>query len=76
MIHCGMGVFNSTCCQFNNPLWFCVALSQSTTDDKTMTLLLNEGPTNDVFITKVEQPCYQQELCSSEILKYILPLLW
>ena len=24
---------NSTCCQFNNPPWFCKTLSQSTTDD-------------------------------------------
>ena len=24
---------SSTCCQFNNPLWFCKTLPQSTTDD-------------------------------------------
>ena len=46
---------NSMCCQFNTPPWFYVELPHLTTDDITMTLLLN-GPASEenIFIREVE----------------------
>ena len=46
---------NSTCCQFNTPPWFYVELPHSTTDDITMTLLLNgKASEENIFIREIE----------------------
>ena len=37
----------STCCEFNNPPWFCKQLPQPTTDDIEMRLCENSQNTND-----------------------------
>ncbi len=37
----------STCCEFNNPPWFCKQLPQPTTDDIELRLCENSGPTAD-----------------------------
>ncbi len=45
----------STCCQFNNPPWFCKQLPQSITDDIELRLCSNEGFTGeDMAIEQVE----------------------
>ena len=46
---------NSTCCQFNTLPWFYVELTHLTTDDITMTLLVN-GPASEenIFIREIE----------------------
>ena len=40
----------STCCQFNNPPWFCTTLPQPTTDDIEMRVCNNEGESNEDVI--------------------------
>ena len=35
---------SSTCCQFNNPPWFCKTLNQSTTSDLEVRICKNSGP--------------------------------
>ncbi len=40
----------STCCQFNNPPWFCKQLPQPTTDDIELRLCA-DGSTRDEDIT-------------------------
>ena len=37
----------STCCEFNNPPWFCKQLPQPTTDDIELRLCENNGPSHD-----------------------------
>ena len=37
----------NTCCQFNNPPWFCKTLPQPTTDDIELRLCLDEGTGNE-----------------------------
>ncbi len=45
----------STCCQFNNPPWFCKQLPQPTTDDIELRLCADEGLTGeDTAIEQVE----------------------
>ena len=44
----------STCCQFNNPPWFCKQLPQPTTDDIELRLCSNEGLNEDTPIEHVE----------------------
>ena len=45
----------STCCQFNNPPWFCKQLSQTTTDDIEARICVDEWAwKNDVRITLLE----------------------
>ena len=45
----------STCCQFNNPPWFCKQLSQATTDDIEARICVDEWAwKNDVRITLLE----------------------
>ena len=45
----------STCCQFNNPPWFCAPLPQLTSDPIEVRLCLSEGPNNeDLIITLVD----------------------
>ncbi len=46
----------STCCQFNNPPWFCKQLPQSTTDDIELRLCANTSPVDneDIAIETVE----------------------
>ena len=45
----------STCCQFNNPPWFCTTLPQLTTDDIELRICCDEGTDNeDVLIHLVE----------------------
>ena len=46
--------FNSTCCKLNNPPWFYVELTQSTTDDMTMSLLINSATDENIFIKDIE----------------------
>ena len=38
---------NSTCCEFNNPPWFCKQLPQPTTDDIELRLCENSSPSAD-----------------------------
>ena len=46
---------SSTCCEFNNPPWFCRQLPQSTTDDIELRLCGDESTSNeDTPIEKVE----------------------
>ena len=46
---------NSTCCEFNNPPWFCKQLPQPTTDDIELRLCGNEQTSNeDTPIEQVE----------------------
>ena len=46
---------NSTCCQFNTPPWFYAELPLSTTDDITMTLLVNGFASEEnIFIREIE----------------------
>ena len=51
----GCGV-TSSCCQFNNPPWFCKQLPQPTTDDIELRLCSDTGPTSDeeIAIEQVE----------------------
>ena len=45
----------STCCEFNNPPWFCKQLPQPTTDDIELRICLNQHPNNeDVPLELVE----------------------
>ena len=45
----------STCCQFNNPPWFCKQLPQPTTDDIELRLCADQGIDNeDTAIEKIE----------------------
>ena len=45
----------STCCQFNNPPWFCTSLPDSTTDDLEVRICGNEAATSeDTVITRLE----------------------
>ena len=45
----------STCCQFNNPPWFCASLPDSTTDDLEVRICGNEPTTSeDTVITRLE----------------------
>ena len=44
---------NSTCCQFNNPPWFCKTLPQSTTDDLEVRLC-NYGNSDDTPVQLLE----------------------
>ena len=45
----------STCCQFNNPPWFCASLPDSTTDDLEVRICGNEGTNSeDTVITRLE----------------------
>ena len=45
----------STCCQFNNPPWFCASLPDSTTDDLDVRICGNEATTSeDTVITRLE----------------------
>ena len=45
----------NTCCTFNNPLWFCKELSQSTTDDIEVRLCADQnGPDEDSLIHLIE----------------------
>ena len=45
----------STCCQFNNPPWFCVSLPDSTTDDLEVRICGDEPTTSeDTVITRLE----------------------
>ena len=44
----------STCCQFNNPPWFCKQLPQPTTDDIELRLCGDEGFKEDTAIEHVE----------------------
>ena len=46
---------NSTCCQLNNPPWFCTSLPQSTSDDLELRICSDE-PTNneDTYVYLVE----------------------
>ena len=46
----------STCCQFNNPPWFCKQLPQPTTDDIELRLCADGGPfrDEDIAIEQVE----------------------
>ena len=45
----------STCCEFNNPPWFCTTLPQPTTDDIEVRICLDSGSSNeDVIITFVD----------------------
>ena len=47
--------YPSTCCQLNNPPWFCVSLPQPTSDPIEVRLCLSEHPYNeDVIITLVD----------------------
>ena len=43
----------STCCQFNNPPWFCKQLPQPTTDDIELRLCSSDGPNDED--TAIEQ---------------------
>ena len=46
---------NSTCCEFNNPPWFCKQLSQPTTDDIELRLCGDEETENeDIVLQLVE----------------------
>ena len=45
----------STCCQFNNPPWFCKDLPQPTTDDIEMRLCINEAFVNEDIILKLAE---------------------
>ncbi len=51
----------STCCQFNNPLWFCKQLPQPTTDDIELRLCADEGLTGEAlhWIEQVEYSVHQ-----------------
>ena len=45
----------STCCEFNNPPWFCTALPQPTTDDIEVRLCLDgESGAEDVIVSLVD----------------------
>ena len=45
----------STCCQFNNPPWFCASLPASTTDDLEVRICGNEPTTSeDTVVTRLE----------------------
>ena len=45
----------STCCQVNNPPWFCTALPQPTTDDIEMRICGSQRPTSkDVYVQYVD----------------------
>ena len=45
----------STCCQFNNPPWFCASLPDSTRDDLEVRICGDEPPTSeDTVITRLE----------------------
>ena len=48
---CGL---SSTCCQFNNPPWFCKTLPQPTTDDLEVRICKHSGPGRDVPIQLIE----------------------
>ncbi len=46
---------SSTCCQFNNPPWFCKQLPQPTTDDIELRLCADEALSNeDIALEQVE----------------------
>ena len=44
----------STCCQFNNPPWFCKDLPQPTTDDIELRLCINEAVDEDIILKLAE----------------------
>ncbi len=45
----------STCCEFNNPPWFCTPLPRPTNDSLEMRNCANEGPANEnVIVSRVE----------------------
>ena len=65
----------STCCQFNNPPWFCKQLPQPTTDDIELRLCANGSYFNDedIAIEQVELyntvTCQQYSACIRLILQ-------
>ena len=42
---------SSTCCQLNNPPWFCTSLAQPTSDDLELRICQTEGTTTEDIIT-------------------------
>ena len=46
---------DTTCCEFNNPPWFCITLPQPTTEDIEMRICCSEGVDNeDIIISLIE----------------------
>ena len=45
----------STCCQFNNPPWFCKDLPQQTTDNIEMRLCIDQAVANEDVILKLAE---------------------
>ena len=44
----------STCCEFNNPPWFCTTLPQPTTDNIEVRICLNNEAFEDVIISLLD----------------------
>lgn len=45
----------NTCCQFNNPPWFCASLPRSTNDDLELRLCIDEGQINEEVIISLAE---------------------
>ena len=43
----------STCCQLNNPPWFCTTLPQPTTDDIELRICNNEGTSSEYILVQL-----------------------
>ncbi len=62
MIQSGMRGYQYTCCEFNNPPWFCKQLPQPTTDDIELRLCGNEDTNDEDTLLKL-----LKYLCSEDI---------